>query len=124
MRTRSLVHVERYVRSSIENEPKLKWNKQMLEWIRSSIHYYNGIQEGAAVDEEQVAQFEARYDEIIEKAREEYEYEPPSGYFRDGYNLYKRMSDDKEDYLLFLHDPSVEPSNNLAERSGRSLKER
>ena len=117
-----MVHVERYVRSSIENEPKLKWNKQMLEWIKSAIHYYNGRPEGAAVDEEQVAQFETRYDEIIEKAREEYEYEPPGDYFRNGYNLYKRMSDDKEDYLLFLHDPSVEPSNNLAERSGRKFK--
>ena len=28
-----LVHVERYLRSSIENEPGLEWNKRMLEWI-------------------------------------------------------------------------------------------
>ena len=118
-----MVHVERYVRSSIENEPELEWNKQMLKWIQSAIHYYNvRKEEGADVCEEQVAQFEAGYDEIIEKARDEYEYEPPSDYFRDGYNLYKRMSDDKGDYLLFLHDPSVDPTNNLAERCGRKFK--
>lgn len=122
-----MIHVERYVRSSIENEPALEWNRQMLKWIQSALHYFNERKEGAGddvvvVDEEQVAQFVARYDEIIEKAREEYEYEPPSDYFRDGYNLYKRMSDDKEDYRLFLHDPSVEPSNNLAERCGRKFK--
>lgn len=117
-----MVHVERYVRSSIQNEPGLEWNRQMLGWIKSAIHYYNGRQDGIAVDEGAVAQFEARYDEIMEKAREEYEYEPPSDYFRDGYNLYKRMSEDKEDYQLFLHDPSVPPSNNLAERCGRKFK--
>lgn len=116
-----LVHVERYLRSSIENEPERKWNQRMLEWIKASIHYRNGIQEGCA-DKNQVAQFEAEYDSIIEKAREEYEYEPPNEYYRDGYNLYKRMEEDKKDYTLFLHDLSVDPTNNLAERNGRKFK--
>lgn len=116
-----LVHVERYLRSSIENEPEREWNQQMLDWIRAAIHYRNGVQEDVA-DENQVAEFEAGYDSIIEKAREEYEYEPPNEYFRDGYNLYKRMEADKEDYLLFLHDLSVDPTNNLAERNGRKFK--
>lgn len=117
-----LVHVERYLRSSIENEPERKWNQLMLEWIKAAIHYWKGITEGNNADEGQVAQFEAGYDAIIKKAREEYEYEQPRDYFRDGYNLYKRMEADKNDYLLFLHDPSVEPTNNLAERNGRKFK--
>lgn len=116
-----LVHVERYLRASIENEPERKWNQEMLDWIKAAIHYRNGVQEEAA-DGNEVAKFEAEYDSIIEKARGEYEYEPPNEYFRDGYNLYKRMDADKEDYLLFLHDLSVEPTNNLAERNGRKFK--
>ena len=63
-----------------------------------------------------------RYDEIIAKAKEEYEYESPSEYFKDGYNLYKRMAEEKERYTLFLHDPAVEPDNNLAERCARKFK--
>ena len=39
-----------------------------------------------------------RYGQIMKKAQEEYEYEPPSEYFTDGYNLYKRMQEDAEDY--------------------------
>jgi hypothetical protein len=50
--------------------------------------------------------------EILTKAGEEYEYEPPSKYNREGYNTYKRMAEDPEEYVLFLRDPSVPPSNN------------
>lgn len=117
-----LIHIERNLRSSIENEPGLIWNQQMLEWIQSAIHYWNEVHEEGIADENEVARFEARYDEILEKAKEEYEYEPPSEYFRDGYNLYKRMSTRKEDHVLFLHDLSVDPTNNLAERNGRKFK--
>lgn len=45
-----LVHVERYLRSSIENEPELEWNKEMLEWIKEAIHYSNSLEEGAEVN--------------------------------------------------------------------------
>lgn len=117
-----LVHVERYLRSSIDNEPEREWNQQMLDWIKAAIHVRNGVAEAEPLDEDKVAAFEATYDLIIEKAREEYEYEPANEYFRDGYNLYKRMESDKEDYLLFLHDMSVDPTNNLAERNGRKFK--
>ena len=64
----------------------------------------------------------SEYDEVIEKAKEEYEYEPPGDYYKDGYNTYQRMSEDKEEYVLFLRDPSVPPTNNLAERNGRQFK--
>ena len=32
------------------------------------------------------------------------------------------MSEDKEEYVLFLRNPSVPPTNNLAERNGRQFK--
>lgn len=117
-----LVHVERYLRSSVENEPGLEWNGEMLEWVKSAIHYWNEWQESGVADDGKVGELERRYDQIIQKAEKEYEYELPSEYFRDGYNLYKRMAEDRGDYLLFLHDPTVAPSNNLAERYARKFK--
>lgn len=117
-----MAHVERYVRSSIENEPGLKWNRQLLEWLRDAIHFWNSAQEEGYLEKGKAAELEARYDAIMTKAREEYEYEPPSEYFRDGYNLFKRMDEDREDYLLFLKELSVEPTNNLAERCARKFK--
>lgn len=117
-----MAHVERYVRSSIENEPELKWNREMLEWIQKAIHRWKEIPEGEQLSQEELSELLDSYDKIMQKAKEEYEYEPPSGYFRDGYNLYLRLSKDKEDYVLFLKEPSVPPTNNLAERCGRKYK--
>ena len=71
-----------------------------------------------AAAEEYISQFM----EILQTAREEYEYEPPSKYYKDGYNTFKRMEETPEDYLLFLRDPSVPPTNNIAERYGRKFK--
>ena len=63
-----------------------------------------------------------RYREILGKAKQEYDYEPPSEYFKDGYNLYLRMSESEEDYTLFLHDTSIPPTNNAAENAARKYK--
>lgn len=117
-----MVHVERYLRSSMENEPGLEWNRQMLEWIKEAVHYRNRLLEGGDTDKGKTEELVERYVKILEKAKEEYEYEPPSEYFRDGYNLYKRMWEDRDDYLLFLHDPSIPPTNNAAENAARKYK--
>jgi len=117
-----MTHVKRHVISSIENEKSLTWNSRMKEWIKAAVAYWNKVQEGMPEDPARVSELEQQYDEIISKAKEEYEYEPPGEYFKDGYNLYKRMAEEKERYLLFLHDPSVEPDNNLAERYARKFK--
>ena len=47
---------------------------------------------------------------------------PPTKYYRDGYNLYKRMLEYKDSHLLFLHDIRVPYDNNLAERLARVVK--
>ena len=60
--------------------------------------------------------------DIIRTAKEEYEYEPPSRYYKEGYNTYKRMEEKPEDYVLFLRDPKVPSTNNVAERFGRKYK--
>ena len=39
-------------------------------------------------------------------------------------DLYKRMAESPDDYILFLRDPAVPPSNNAAEQKGRVYKRR
>lgn len=117
-----MAHIKRYIINSIENEKGLTWNTMMKEWIKDAVTYWNDIQDGGKEAPEKAAELDRRYDEIMATARSEYEYEPPSEYFKEGYNLYKRMAEEKERYTLFLHDPEVEPDNNLAERCARKFK--
>ena len=117
-----MAHIKRYIINSIENEKGLTWNVQMKQWIKEAVTYWNDIHEGGEKVPEKAAGLDQRYDEIMETARSEYEYEPPGEYFKEGYNLYKRMAEEKERYTLFLHDPAVEPDNNLAERCARKFK--
>jgi len=116
-------HVLRYLKSSIENEPHLEWNKMMQNLLREMIHYRNGLPGDATEIEPGVIEsFEGRYLEILDKAKEEYEYIPPSDYFTDGFNLSKRLLKYKDNHLLFLNDLRVPATNNLSERLLRLLK--
>lgn len=118
-----LSHISRYLVASIENEKNLTWNKLMKEWISEALAYWNNIKVGAEQEDNQKdIDFLNRYDEIVELAKKEYDYEPPNDYYREGYNLYKRMYEDREDYVLFLKDKSVSPTNNIAERYARVYK--
>lgn len=117
-----LAHILRYCKDSIQNEPDRKWNKKMYKLLKEMIHYRNGIEESQGLDEKAVEEFEKRYDSILDEAKEEYEYIPPSKYYRDGYNLYKRMVKYRTAHLLFLHDMKVPHNNNLAERLLRAYK--
>ena len=116
-----MVHIERYLRDSIENEKTLTWNRKMLELIQEMIHE-NNISPAEGIADEKIAEFEARYDAIVQTATKEYEDTPPSDYYRDGYNLYLRMVKYRHNHLLFLSNPLVEPDNNLCERKARILK--
>lgn len=116
-----MVHIERYLKDSIENEKGLTWNGQMLELIREMIHE-NNMAPAEGIADEKIAGFEARYDSIVQTAAKEYEDSPPSDYYRDGYNLYLRMVEYKHNHLLFLSNPLVAPDNNLCERKARVLK--
>lgn len=118
-----LSHISRYLVGSIENEKNLTWNKVMKEWISEALAYWNNIKKGADQEDNQKdTNFLNRYDEMVELAKKEYDYEPPNDYYREGYNLYKRMYEDREDYVLFIKDKSVPPTNNIAERYARVYK--
>lgn len=122
-----LDHILRYLKDSALNEKHLKWNVLMRDLIREMIHFRKHLdpEDGRNPDEiapERVRKLEARYDEILEMARSEYEYEPASDYYRDGFNLYLRMAKYRGAHLLFLHDRRVPHTNALAERLIRIYK--
>jgi len=122
-----LDHVLRYLLDSMANEKKLKWNVQMRDLIREMVHFRKHLdpkdeRNPDEIDPDRVAGFEARYDEILRVAKAEYEYEPPSKYYKKGYNLYARMESNKVAHLLFLHDRNVPYSNSLSERLLRIYK--
>lgn len=116
-----MVHIERYLKDSMENEKDLTWSGKMLDLIREMIHENNTASADGIADEK-IAEFETRYDCIIQTAAEEYEDTPPSDYYRDGYNLFQRMIKYKHNHLLFLSNSLVQPDNNLCERKARILK--
>jgi hypothetical protein len=123
-----LEHVLRYLKDSIDNEKNLTWNSLMHNLIGEMIHFRKGFDSDetrnpidAAPDE--VAAFIKRYDDILATAALEYDYEPPNmKYYPDGFNLFKRLRDYKENHLLFLHDIRVPHTNNFSERLLRVFK--
>ena len=118
-----LAHVKRYVKGEAENEPEKTWGSKMEAWIRDSIGYWHEVDAGAREYDRSAAEaYIDRFMDILKTAREEYGYEPPSKYYKDGYNTYKRMEESPEEYVLFLRDPGVPPTNNTAERYGRTFK--
>ena len=115
-------HDIRYLIGSIQNEPELEWNKQMLELFRKMLHYRNSLSENEDLSPSMVSEFEAEYDRILETAQKEYADEPPGDYYREGYNMFLRLRKYKENELLFLHDKRVPANNSLCERLARVYK--
>lgn len=118
-----LAHVERYARGSEENEPGKTWGRKLINWIKENVKWWNEVTDGTKKYSSKEAEKRIKdLKEIVLLAESEYEYEPPSDYYPDGYNTFKRIKEDFEDYVLFLKDTSVPPTNNIAERMGRKFK--
>jgi len=117
-----LAHVLRYLKGSMENEPERTWNKDMHTLLQEMIHYVNGLETGAGREPEKLLEYETRYDQILERALDEYAEVPCSAYYRDGLNLATRLKEYRDAHLLFLHDSRVPATNNLAERLLRFIK--
>lgn len=117
-----LAHVLRHLKDSIQNEQGRTWNSEMRTLIQEMIHYRSGLLSEDEPDAETTAGFEERYREILRKAEEEYKDIPPNEYYKEGYNLYRRMEKYMENHLLFLYDHRVPTTNNEAERLLRSYK--
>jgi len=115
-------HPLRYLKGSIENEKHLTWNIQMRELLQEMIHYRNMQENDAIPDVEETKKFKSRWREILGIASREYESDPPSKYYKDGYRLYKRLDEYMDYHFTFLEDYSVPATNNFAERLLRMIK--
>ena len=114
------VHHTRYLRGAAETEKLLKWHGEMLELLLEMDAEWK--KQGRKLSQEQVNGFIQKYDAILDQAQKEYYDNPPSKYYRKGYNLYKEMREYKDSVLLFLSDPYVDFGNNEAERNARKIK--
>lgn len=122
MHQECLIHILRYLLSSIQNEKNLTWSEMMRELLREMIHYRNSLDPKEDLDPIKVGAFEERFGQILDIADHEYEYEFPSKYYMDGFNLKERLREFREAHLLFLHNKNVPADNNLAERLLRIFK--
>lgn len=93
----------------------------MADLLRRAIAYRHRL-EAKQVDPDWLKALLNEYDKWLATGYEEYEGDPPSKYYMDGYNLLKRLDKYKGEHLLFLYDFRVSPTNNLAERLGRAFK--
>lgn len=115
-----LAHVLRYLQDSIDNEPDYTWNHQMKEFLSSMIHSVKDRR--STLTEEEILSFEKRYDEILRIGSVEYTKAPPNKYYRDGFNLHKRMTEYRNNHLLFLRHPEIDYTDNISERALRKYK--
>jgi hypothetical protein len=115
-------HPLRYLKGSIENEPNLTWNVQIRRLLQEMIHYRNEQGDDAEPNLAALDAFKTQWCEILEVARLEYEYEPPSKYNKEGYNLYRRLNEYMDYHFTFLEDYRVPATNNFAERLLRLIK--
>lgn len=83
-----LAHVLRYLVGAIENEPNLTWHKQMHSLLQRMIHTAKRNRSG--IPKEKIQKFTVMYEEILSKAFQEYQSNPPDKVYMDGYNLQKK----------------------------------
>jgi hypothetical protein len=114
-------HHTRYLKGAEENEPELQWHGKMRQLLLE-MNTCREKKEGRMLSEEEIRDFSDRYDEILDLADKEYEDNPPSKYYRKGYNLSLELREYKDAVLLFLGHPDVDFTNNEAERTARKVK--
>ena len=122
-RQECMAHTLRYGVGSVANEPDLNWNQSFTDWDRRAIEHWHTYDPNFSEQWKEKSNILIQeFYSILKLAKEEYEYDPPGKYNKDGFNLYKRMAEFPDDYILFLRDPSVPPTNNIAEQKGRVYK--
>ena len=75
-----------------------------------------------ALDNKVVAEYHARYDEILEQGRLEFFQNGRKDYNSEDMKLLRRLKEYKREHLKFLSDFQVPFDNNLAERDLRMIK--
>ena len=115
-----LAHVLRYLIGAMENEPHLTWHKKMHQLLQKSIHEVKKSLAGLSIS--MIAEISEAYDDILLLAAGEYEKNPPSKEYMDGFNLQKRLRSYKANHLYFLSHHDIDYTNNISERYLRKFK--
>ena len=115
-----LAHVLRYLQNSINNESELTWNTSMKKCLSGMIHQYK--QCNGSLSEAEIDAYRTEYNRILAVAEKEYEEHPPTKYYKDGFNLAKRLKQYANNHLLFLTAENVPYTNNHSELLLRHVK--
>lgn len=94
-----IAHKFRYLVGAIENEPNLKWHKQMHDLLQKMIHIAKKNKTG--IPNEQVNKLTNKYVSILELAANEYENNPPTKDYLDGFTLQKGCENNKTTIYTF-----------------------
>ena len=120
------VHLLRYLVKNGE-DTKHTWNGKLHSLLVEMNEYRKRlIKRGdKAIPDRTLRRLEARYDELLEYAKQERK-DKPSGFrwaTKEETALLNRLKKYKRNHLLFLHDFNVPFDNNMSERDLRNLKE-
>jgi transposase len=116
-------HILRYLKSVAETQ-KRAWAIAMIEFL---VNANNMVKEHKAsnhkaLDAGVLAEYQARYDEILEQGRLEFFQCEKMDYNGEDMKLLRRLKKYKCEHLRFLSDFQVPFDNNLAERDLRMIK--
>lgn len=121
------VHLLRYLTKNGEDTGHT-WSSKLLSLLVEMNRYRNKlISQGArAIPDKTLKRLEARYDELLEYAKQERR-DRPSGLrwaTKEETALLNRLKKYKQNHLLFLHNYDVPFDNNMSERDLRKCKNR
>jgi hypothetical protein len=122
------VHILRYLKGVCQNEPDRRWAGKMRALLCEANDLCKQARNAGAkaLDEDVIADIEARFDDIVATAEGEYADVTllPAKYRPEGVALYKRLKEFKCSHLTFIYDTDVPFDNNLSERSHRCVKQK
>lgn len=120
------VHILRYLKAVMENEPEKKWAHYMANLLREANRQAKQARaRGETTIEEQVAaRIERKYDLVLALAEKEYARDPrlKTKYKPEGLALFKRLREYKAEHLAFMRDLNLPFDNSASERALRRVK--
>ena len=119
------VHLHRYLKKNTEETGNL-WSKNLSSFLSGlNIARKKLIEEGKeCFTAEQLARYEARYDEILEQGNCQNQNTKGRLACSEEKKLLKRLKSYKSNHILFLYDFEVPYSDNMSERDLRKCKNR
>ena len=112
-------HILRYLKAAIEKKERV-WAEDMIKLL---------LEAKAAVESRDkplhhatISKFYRRYDEILERGRQEFLESEKPNYNGEDMKLLRRLKKYKEEHLRFISNPAVPFDNNQAERDLRMIK--